>query len=142
MIESGEVVKTEKNYAVVRIDRKAECARCGLCGMKKNESHVECKAKNEAAAAEGDTVLIKTDGSATLISSLLVFVMPLILLAAELAVCYVLNVEELWILIICIGTLAAWFCILALIDRKFASIRGFSPTIVRIIEKKGEEKNE
>lgn len=142
MVESGEVVKTEKNYAVVRIDRKNECSKCGMCGMKAGMNSIDCKAKNEMNASVGDTVLISTEKNASLLSSLLIFLLPLVLIAGEIAVCYVLKAEELWILLICVGTLALWFVLLALIDKKLAKIRGFCPTVIKIIEKEGGEKNE
>ena len=88
---------------------------------------------------------ILTKDSTRLLSSLLVFLAPLILLAAEIGVCYACDVEELIILLICVGTIALWFLALAFIDKGLARVRGFCPAIIKIIEKeqeKGEEENE
>ncbi|PWM73799.1 MAG: hypothetical protein DBX59_04255 [Bacillota bacterium] len=144
MTECGQVVKTEKNHAVVRVARREECSKCGMCGMKKDAAHVDFKAANELKAEVGDTVVVDTEKNVTLLSSLLVFLVPLILLAAAIGVCYALNMEELFILLICVATLALWFTALALIDKRLSRIRGFCPTIVKIIKKqeKGEQENE
>ena len=145
MTECGQVVKIQKDHAVVRVERREECAKCGMCGMKKGAASVEFKADNALNARVGDTVLVSTEKNASLLSSLLVFLAPLILLAAEIGVCYACDVEELIILLICVGTTALWFLALAFIDKGLARVRGFCPAIIKIIEKeqeKGEKENE
>ncbi len=143
MTEYGKVIGTEQNYAVVRVARREECAKCGMCGMKKNAANVDFKATNDIGAKEGDSVVISAEKNTVLLSSLLVFLAPLLLLAAEIGICYALNAEEVFILLLCVGTLALWFIILALVDKRISKIRGFCPTIVKIIksEEKGEVKD-
>ena len=51
MTESGKVVKTEGKYATVRIDKKDECGKCGMCLFAANASYTEMRARNDAGAA-------------------------------------------------------------------------------------------
>ena len=142
MLESGEVVKVEKNAATVRVSRKDECSKCGMCGMKADMNHIEFKAENRVQAEVGDTVLVDTEQKMKLLSVFLIFLVPILLIAAAIGVCYALKLEELWILIICVGALVCWFALLAVIDKAVSKISGFAPTIIRIIKKKGEINNE
>ncbi len=133
MKEAGEVVKIEKNFAVVKIDRKSECEKCGMCGMKKGMSFVEVNSTNTVGAKVGDKVIIETGDGAKFLAVVFVFLIPLILLAAAILLGYVYIKNEIYILSICLGTLVAWYTILSIIDKKFAKLKGFCPEIVQII---------
>lgn len=134
MKEIGEVVKVDKNFTAVKISRRSECDKCGMCGMKKHMPFVEVKAANTAGAKVGDTVEIETGGKIKVVSVLLVFLVPLILLAAAIVIGYTYIKNELFILLLCLGTLIAWYTILAVIDRKFAKLKGFCPEITKILK--------
>ena len=56
MIESGKIVKTSGDRAVVRIDKKDECSKCGMCLFPKNANHLDIDAVNSIGAKEGDIV--------------------------------------------------------------------------------------
>lgn len=142
MVESGEVVKVEKNAVTVRVSRKDECSKCGMCGMRAGMSDIDFKAKSDIDAEVGDTVLVSTEQKTKLLSVFLIFLVPLLLIAGAIGISYALNLEELWILIICVGALGLWFAVLAVIDKTVSKINGFCPTVVRIIKKKGETTNE
>lgn len=133
MRENGEVVKVEKNYAVVKVDRKSECEKCGMCGMKSGMSFIEINSTNTVGAKVGDKVVIETGGKVKLAATLFTFVVPLILLAAAIVFGYSYIKNELYILAICLGTLVAWYTILSFIDKKLARLRGFCPEIIQII---------
>ena len=68
MVESGEVVKVEKNAVTVRVSRKDECSKCGMCGMRAGMSDIDFKAKSEIDAEVGDTVLVSTEQKTKLLS--------------------------------------------------------------------------
>lgn len=139
MREFGEVVKTEKNLAVVKIDRKSECEKCGMCGMKTGMSFVEVNSTNTVNAKTGDKVIIETGNGVKFVAVLFTFLIPLILLAVSIILGYLFIKNELYILLVCLGTLVVWYTILGFLDKKFARLRGFCPEIIQII---GENKDE
>lgn len=139
MQETGKVTKLENGFAIVRIDRKAECEKCGVCGMKKDMRFVELSAENTLGAVEGDTVEVETGNGSRLLSVILAFLVPLLLIAAIIAIGYVFIKKDLIILALCLITLILWYTILAVIDKKIAKIRGFCPIITKI---KGGDTNE
>lgn len=133
MKEVGQVVKAEKNLAAVKIDRRSECEKCGMCGMKKNAAYVEVNASNPLGAKVGDNVVIETGGGAKTVAVILTFLLPLALLAAAIVIGYYFIKNELYILLLCLGTLVAWYTILWILDKKFAKMRGFCPVIIEIL---------
>lgn len=133
MRETGEVTKTEKNFATVKIDRKSECEKCGMCGMKKGMSFVEVNSTNDLGAKVGDKVIVETGGGVKFLAVVFVFLIPLILLAATIILGYAFIKNEIYILALCLGTLIVWYTILSLIDKKFAKLKGFCPEIIQVI---------
>ena len=74
MQEIGKVSKTEGKYAIVKVQKKDECSKCGMCLFPKNASEIEFRAKNTLLAKENDDVLINTyNERGKLVGMLLVF---------------------------------------------------------------------
>ena len=144
MREKGLVTSVKGNFATVRVDKKSECDKCGLCLFPKGASAAEFSALNTPKAKEGDTVIIETSGKASLISVLLVFLVPLILIGiAVLIGMFILN-SEIWIPLISVILIVLWYTILAVTDKKFKNKTKFFAEIVEIICEniKEEENNE
>ena len=59
MIETGSVIKLKDKIATVKVDKKDECSKCGMCLFPKNASHVEFETLNQVGAKEGDTVTVE-----------------------------------------------------------------------------------
>ena len=135
MIESGKIVKTNGDRAVVRIDKKDECSKCGMCLFPKNANHLDIDAVNSIGAKEGDIVEIDRKEGGKFISALLVFLVPLLLVIASVVVTYLCSLEELWILIFSIVTVVLWFIALAFIDKKIKKKFSNYSIITKVIEK-------
>ena len=130
MQEQGKVVKANEKTATVRVDKKDECSKCGMCLFPKNASHIDFEVENSLGVLEGDTVLIETKKEGKLLGVLLVFLVPLILIGAGLVIGLVAIKNELWALGISLALVVVWFCVLALIDKKLKKSIGFKPTII------------
>ena len=141
MREIAKVIKTENGYATVSMDKKEECSKCGMCAFPKNANTIELKAKNQANAEVGDTVLIdrKTDGKLSGIT--LAFLVPLLLVGVSIALTYVLELKELWILAFSVGAIAIWYAVLSLIDKKLSNSDKFLATILEIVDKEQNKEN-
>ena len=141
MKEVGKVTKVDGDEVVVKVTRREECSKCGLCGMKENMDGTSFNCKSSLKVSVGDTVAIELQDGGKLTASILVFLVPLICLAIAILISYALSVAEIWIFAICLSVLVLWYTILAFIDKKISKISKFVPKIVEVVQK-GEEVNE
>ena len=139
MEQTGFVLETKENKALVRIKRATacgeNCADCNLCGDKKIDRWVI----NEAGAAKGDTVLLFTKSSSILLMAFTAYIVPIIV---AVAVCLILtkcNVPQAAVDFISIGVLA--LSVLTVAKAGFFRGEKYSSKIVEIIraEKKDEQ---
>jgi sigma-E factor negative regulatory protein RseC len=137
MKERAEVVKTYKNTATVKIDRKSECSSCKMCAFKSGTNFVKVRAKNDINAKVGDAVIIDLEKDNRLTASFLIYIVPLIFAAAGLLIGNFLG-NEILMFGLCLFMLVLGYIIIALIDKKLSDKKGFSPEIVQILSK---EKN-
>lgn len=135
MTESGKVVKTEGKYATVRIDKKDECGKCGMCLFAANASYTEMRARNDAGAAVGDEVVVETAESGKTLSAVLVFLVPLLLIVLAAAIGLFIIGKEIWILLLSLIFILSWYTILGLFDKKLRKSDKFCARIVRITAK-------
>ena len=133
MREKGVVTAVNGNFATVRVDKKSECDKCGLCLFPKGASAAEFTALNTPEAKEGDAVIVETSLKASLLSVLLVFLVPLILIGIAVAVGLLILNAEIWIPLISVILIVLWYTILAVIDKKFKNRTKFFAEIAEII---------
>ena len=142
MTEKATVVKTDKTGAVVRLDKRAECDKCGLCAFPKNAGSIEMHAFNNAGANAGDEVIVERSEKGRFLGAILVFLVPLLLIGAASVIALLAIKQDIWVLFLSIIFLAAWFAVLAALDKKLGRIKGFAPVIVKIEQKKAAPKEE
>ena len=133
MKEFGIVTAVDKNRATVKVDKKDECSKCGMCLFPKGANAVEFNAKNDLDAKVGDKVLIETEKDGKLIGAILAFLVPLILIGVSALIGYLVIKSEIWILILSLVLIIAWYVVLSLIDKKIGKTVSFSPKIIKII---------
>ena len=138
MREVGTVTKVTKNFAVVSVDKKAECAGCGLCLFKDGANKTEFFANNTLKAEVGNTVAVERSEKGKLYGVLLAFLVPLALIGLAVGINYLFIKSEIWIPILSVVLIASWFFVLSLLDKKFKNIGAFRSDIVEIIPKSEE----
>ncbi len=138
MKETGLVIKIDGEYATVKVEKKDQCSKCGMCLFPKGVDSIEWRAKNLVNATKGDTVVIDTEKEGKLLGALLVFLVPLLLIGLSVLIGYLVIGSELSILILSVVLIALWFIVLSIIDKKLKKSAGFSPMITAVINK---EKN-
>ena len=116
--EIGKVESVDGEEIIVIVDKKKECDKCGMCVFPKGASKVQIRAQNHIGACVGDVVEIRQENDQRLLSAILVFLVPLLLIGLSTAITYLLKLNELFILIFVIGLLVIWFAILSFIDKK------------------------
>lgn len=136
MQEIGKVSKIEGKYAIVKVQKKDECSKCGMCLFPKNASEIEFRAKNTLSAKENDDVLINTSNErGKLVGMLLVFLVPLLLIGIAVLIEKLFIKNEIFILPISIGLIVVWFFMLSIIDKKIAKNDKYVCEIIEIINK-------
>ena len=133
MREQGIIIYTNGNRATVKVDKKDECSKCGMCLFPKNASSVEFSALNDIDAKSGDTVIIETLKDTKLLGAILVFLVPLVLLGVAVLLNALLIKNDIWVAVIAVGLIVGWYAILALIDKRLKKTYAFSPKIVEIV---------
>ena len=136
MQEIGKVSKIEGKYAIVKVQKKDECSKCGMCLFPKNASEIEFRAKNTLSAKENDDVLINTSNErGKLVGMLLVFLVPLLLIGIAVLIEKLFIKNEIFILPISIGLIVVWFFMLSFIDKKIAKNDKYVCEIIEILNK-------
>lgn len=135
MTEQGVVVKTNKNTASVKVDKKDECSKCGMCLFPKNASSIEFTAQNDLGAKVGDTVIIESKKDYKLLGAILVFFIPLLLIGISALITYLFIGIETWLVILSVISIILWYTILAVIDKRLKNVSGGVHVIVNILKK-------
>ncbi len=135
MIENGIVVKINKDTAVVKVDKKDECSKCGMCLFPKNASSIELKATNNIGAKINDEVIIKTSERAKLLGVMLVFLVPLVLVGIAVTFSVLFIKSELLAVLLSLGLMVIWYFVLSFIDKKLKLKKSFCIEITGIISK-------
>lgn len=141
MTEEGIVKSADGKIAVVTLDKKTECSRCGMCVFPKNANKVDIRAVNRAGAKAGDTVVIEKNEDGKLAGALLAFMVPLFLIAVAAVIGFIVG-KEIWILLLSLIFIALWYTILAIIDKKLAFLNKFCAVVVKIKENNDGDENE
>ena len=141
MKEFGIVTKLNNSNATVKVDKKDECSKCGMCLFPANARSIEFQAKNDVGASQGDTVLIQVKDQGKLTALILVFLVPLLLILLSSLIAQFVIGQELWMLWLSLMSVTAWFLVLPLIDKRLKKTKQFSTEIISLI-KSNEKENE
>ena len=135
MKEVGLVVAVDKNFATVKVDKKDECSKCGMCLFPKNADSIEIRAENSLGASVGDTVVFEKAENANLLGALLVFLVPLILIGLSAVIAYIFIKKEIWVLILSVIFIVMWYTMLAIIDKRLKNSQRFCAKVFNVIKK-------
>ena len=142
MREVATVARLDGNYAIVSIDKKDECSKCGMCAFPKGADKIEIRAKNGLNAVEGDSVIIERTEGGKLTGAILVFLVPLLLIGLSVLINYLFINKEIWTLYLSAIFIVLWFCVLGLIDKKLSFLDKYCAQIIEIKEKQKENTND
>ncbi|MDD4316470.1 MAG: SoxR reducing system RseC family protein [Clostridia bacterium] len=133
MTETGTVSKIDsRNRATVQFPRKTACEHCHMCLKPKNEMFVRIAIKNTLDAKVGDTVSVSMGTQVVLAASFIVYMVPVLLVAAALFATRGLG--ELASFGIAMGVLVISYIIIAFIDKWLKKNKDYTPKMVEIIK--------
>lgn len=137
MIEQkGIVIRVERDYAVVEVNRQPACAgdcgqKCAGCSI--NAKKTEIRVKNLAQAQAGDTVVLQSDGKKMLFYAFLIYIVPILAAVAGYGLGYLLGASEDGA-ILCAAALFVVAFAPALLANRRLSRQGGGATAVSIME--------
>lgn len=135
MKERAIVVKTAGKTALLRIEKHPECESCKVCAFRSGKSTVKVKAKNTAGAKAGDEVIVVAEKDNRLLASFIVYILPVLLAGAGVAIGALALKAEVWAAVLCLIGLALGFACVYVLDKLAAKTRGFGMEVVEICQK-------
>lgn len=131
MIEKGTVVSIDGGIKV-RIEKKTECEKCGMCAFPKNASHIDVAAESETQVKVGDSVKIETVESGKLLGVFLAFGVPLVLILTCVLIGTLVFKSEIISLCSAIALIILWEIILHFIDKNLMRNKRFISKIIAV----------
>lgn len=134
--DTGIVVNIQDDFAFVEVEKGEICNTCklrSLCFHKGNEKPI-FKIKNILNAKKGDKISFVIEPKIRILSSFLVYIIPIILLISSYCISkYCLHLSENLSILIAILSVALCFFILKFIDRIFIRKDFINPKMVKKI---------
>lgn len=132
MRERATVLKTAGKIAVLQIEKSPACEGCKICAFKAGKSRVKVKALNAAGAKKGDTVIVQAEKDNRTLASFFAYIVPVLLAGAGVLIGALCKLEELYIVLLCLGGLALGFGAVFAIDKLLARSGGFGMEVVEV----------
>ncbi len=139
MKDYGTVIQLNNDRAIVSVKRRDECSKCGMCIFPKNADSIEFDAKNPIGAKVGDKVILQKAEGGKFLSAVLVFLVPVLLVALSAILGVFVIKNELWTALIGILAIILWYFILSFIDKAIKKRGKLSPVIIEILQKTDSE---
>ncbi|WP_099187793.1 SoxR reducing system RseC family protein [Tepidibacter mesophilus] len=141
MRQTGVVVSTDENTAILQMQRHSACASCGGCGMGKEESKdMQIEAINRLGAKKGDFVEVDISTPNVLKAAAIAYVIPLMVLFIGIVISnkvltsinYSSNIETMSA-IIGAFLMGVTFMIIKKNEPKFKKSEEYTPIITNIV---------
>ena len=133
MTERGKVVDIKGKKAIVRMERRASCKDCNMCGFGTNDKFVNLVADNDKNAQIGDMVELTFSTNMVVKAMGIIYVLPIILAGLSLVITTTLKLSEWLQLGIALGSLLTCVMFVYLAE-KFFRKKKYSPVIVNVIK--------
>ena len=140
MLETGRVVEAGGENIKVRVEQKEECKACKACVFKDNGRVVTVP--NTIGAKEGDEVGLEISEAANRLSTMIVFGLPLIMLAVGILIGKLCFEAEWAMFVFGFGMLIVSFATIILIDRILRKKKIMTAKAVNIQTKSDAEQKE
>ena len=131
--EKATVVKVGNGQVTLTIVRKNECAKCGLCGMKKDENSYNFTVKTDEVFKVGQIVTVTFLKERKLTAIFFALVLPLIALFSGVFIGYVIGSEAVMLILGILFSATTYF-MLKYVDKWFSKKEGVTPIIEKTEE--------
>lgn len=121
MKETGVVLKTDGETAVVSVKRKSACGdNCAMCTSACTAESHRAKVINELGAKAGDTVILDADSSKVLKGALVLYLLPVVLMIAAYIIAEEMTKSSGIAIASSLLSLVVSYCIIKLFDKRLA----------------------
>ncbi len=144
MLNTAVVIETDRDRAVVRVERKSACEGChkasggkdcAVCGLVGGNRTLDARAINSVGAEVGDTVEIESASSRVLLYAALVFILPIVLAFAGYGIAYLCGSVE-WVCAVSAAAGAVAALAVAAIVSRAVGRRRCDVKIIKVINRK------
>ena len=129
--EKGIIASIENNEVIVEFYRSSACEKCGACMMAKDTGKMMIKLPYTKEVEVGDEVTVDVKRNFYLLSSVLLYIVPLIVLVASIFIgVAVLEGDNAQVLAAVLGVVLSFgsYFAIRLFNKKFAGMKKESMT--------------
>jgi positive regulator of sigma E activity len=133
MTGQGIVISIQGNKAHVRVTSRSECSACishSHCFTGSSNCQ-EIVVVNDCGADVSDHVVFETHPSRVILSAVVLFLMPIVVMIAGYSIALFFHLSRVWSLIITFFSFIGFFAILKFIDVRLSGGQAFYPRIIR-----------
>jgi len=132
--ETGLVTAVNGGVISVQFERKAECEKCKMCAFPAGSKNFNLELDNTIGAKEGDRVLVHLSGGYVVMSSFLVYIIPLLFCFIGLLIGF-LTGNDLLTVVLAVSFLVLGFLAAVLTEKLLKKKRTIKkPEVIKIIE--------
>lgn len=132
--ETGKVDKIKGNLFFVRLTKSQKCEGCKVCDFGKN-NHITIPALAEVDCKVGDDVVIRSPIRKTYLSSLIMYLIPIMIMLVSAIVVYNIFKNDLYVLIACAVSLLVSFLLVFILDKLVRNKKNM-PLIIKNLSNK------
>ena len=133
--EKGTIKAIENHEVTVEFHRSSACEKCGACMMAKDTGKMFIKLPYTKAVEVGDEVYVDVEKNFFILSSVLLYIVPLIVLVASIAIgINVIEGDSAQIISAAIGVVLSFgsYFVIRLFNNKFAGMKEKSMTYFKV----------
>ena len=131
MTERGTVISVDGGIKV-RIEKKTECGKCGMCAFPGSASHIDVTVKSDIEVKAGDTVTVEISDGGKFLGALFAFGVPLVLIVACVLLGTLVFNNDTVTAVSSIMSVVVWWIVLHFIDKLLAKNRRFISKITAV----------
>ena len=133
--EKGTVKAIENHEVTVEFHRSSACEKCGACMMAKDTGKMFIKLPYKKPVEVGDEVYVDVEKHFFILSSVLLYIVPLIVLVASIVIgINVIKGDSAQIISAAIGVVLSFgsYFVIRLFNKKFAGMKEKSMTYFKV----------
>ena len=131
--EVGKVDKIKNGLFYVKLSKSEKCEGCKVCDFGKN-NHIIVPSLSEVECEVGDSVVIRAPIKKTYLSTLIMYVMPIVIMIVCAIIAYNVSHNDLDVLIACGTSLLLSFVLVFVLDKVVRNKKNM-PLIVKNLSK-------
>ena len=132
--ETGKVEKIKGNLFFVKLTKSQKCEGCKVCDFGKN-NHITIPSLSEVNCKVGDEVIIRSPIRKTYLSSLIMYLMPIVIMLISAIIVHNIFKNDLYVLIACAVSLLLSFLLVYMLDKLVRNKKNM-PLIIKNLSNK------